>query len=317
MQFSEVYWQHAWQAWERCQDRIPPRVIVFVATAAVIYSLGHGLRTFSALPAVCTVSIQLSTLRRTENEDQFSCWVTIPAYSWTRSLNMACSEGWPSSGTKSASTKCSGQTLAKVIQHYSIININSTSTTLLYNQWQVATATVASKQRTASLLSYFKYTDRGACPNTPHSKELLLVGYLHPPSNGSFGPHESKRYLDRFIRFFCRAQGHDQHTDRSRYFARSNRLHSRAMHAMRPTCLSKKRKTGGKRRGKRNRMNLEEGKKGRGWKWYDEMERKDTSREGATTESRKKERRENDWKETEIEKRKWQRKRKWWPRASI
>ena len=105
---------------------------------------------------------------------------TVPAYSWTRSLNMACSEGWPSSGTKSASTKCSGQTLAKVIQHYSIININSTNTTLLYNQWQVATATVASKQRTASLLSYFKYTDRGACPNTPHSKELLLVGYLHP-----------------------------------------------------------------------------------------------------------------------------------------
>jgi len=34
------------------------------------------------------------------------------------------------------------------------------------------------------------------------------------------------------------------------------------------------------------------------------MERKDTYREGVTTESRKKERRENDWKETEIEKRK-------------
>ena len=212
---------------------------------------------------------------------------TVPAYSWTRSLNMACSEGWPSSGTKSASTKCSGQTLAKVIQHYSIININSTGTTLLYNQWQVATATVASKQRTASLLSYFKYTDRGACPNTPHSKELLLVGYLHPHLMVPLD-RTSPNGISIGLSVFCRAQGDDQHTDRSRYFARSNRLHSRAMHAMRPTCLSKKRKTGGKRRGKRNRMKLEEGKKGRGWKWYDEMERKDTYREGVTTESRKK-----------------------------
>ena len=28
-------------------------------------------------------------------------------------------------------------------------------------------------------------------------------GVSAPPSNGSFGPHESKRYLDRFILFFA------------------------------------------------------------------------------------------------------------------
>ena len=41
--------------------RITPRTVVFIATAAAIYSLGHGLRTFTAVPR----STQPSTLRGT------------------------------------------------------------------------------------------------------------------------------------------------------------------------------------------------------------------------------------------------------------
>jgi len=40
---------------------ITPRAVVFIAKAAAIYSIGHGLRTFTAVPR----STQLSTLRGT------------------------------------------------------------------------------------------------------------------------------------------------------------------------------------------------------------------------------------------------------------
>jgi len=43
---------------ERTEVRITPRAVVFIATADAIYSLGHGLRTFTAVPR----SIQPSTL---------------------------------------------------------------------------------------------------------------------------------------------------------------------------------------------------------------------------------------------------------------
>jgi len=46
---------------ERTQVRITPRTVVFIATAAVIYSLGHGLCAFTAVPR----STQPSTLRET------------------------------------------------------------------------------------------------------------------------------------------------------------------------------------------------------------------------------------------------------------
>ena len=35
---------------ERTQVRITPLAVVFIATAAAIYSLGHGLHTFTAVP---------------------------------------------------------------------------------------------------------------------------------------------------------------------------------------------------------------------------------------------------------------------------
>jgi len=35
---------------ERTHVRITPRAVVFIATAAVMYSLGHRLRTFTAVP---------------------------------------------------------------------------------------------------------------------------------------------------------------------------------------------------------------------------------------------------------------------------
>ena len=44
---------------DRTQVRITPRPVVFIATAAATYSLGHGLRIFAAVPR----STQPSTLR--------------------------------------------------------------------------------------------------------------------------------------------------------------------------------------------------------------------------------------------------------------
>ena len=46
---------------ERTEVRITPWAVVFIATAAAIYSLGHGLRTFTAVP----MSTRSSTLRGT------------------------------------------------------------------------------------------------------------------------------------------------------------------------------------------------------------------------------------------------------------
>jgi len=46
---------------ERIQVRITLQTVVFIATAAAIYSLGHGLRTSTAVPR----STQSSTLRGT------------------------------------------------------------------------------------------------------------------------------------------------------------------------------------------------------------------------------------------------------------
>ena len=45
-----------------------PLTVVFIATAAVIYSLGHRLRTFTAVPR----STQPSTLSGTVNEYQLT-----------------------------------------------------------------------------------------------------------------------------------------------------------------------------------------------------------------------------------------------------
>jgi len=49
-------------ACERTKFRITPRAVVFIATAAAIYSIGHGLRTVTVVPR----STQLSTLCRTK-----------------------------------------------------------------------------------------------------------------------------------------------------------------------------------------------------------------------------------------------------------
>jgi len=46
---------------ERTRVRITPRTVVFIATAAAMYSLGHGLCTFTAVSR----STQLSTLHAT------------------------------------------------------------------------------------------------------------------------------------------------------------------------------------------------------------------------------------------------------------
>ena len=41
-----------------------PRTVVFIATAAVIYSLGHGLRTFTAVPRSTQPSTLSGTVKR-------------------------------------------------------------------------------------------------------------------------------------------------------------------------------------------------------------------------------------------------------------
>jgi len=47
-QWSSGYRTPLWC--ERTEVRISPRAVVFIATAAAIYSLGHGLQTFTAVP---------------------------------------------------------------------------------------------------------------------------------------------------------------------------------------------------------------------------------------------------------------------------
>jgi len=48
---------------ERTKVRIKPRAVVFIMAVAAIYSLGHGLRTFAAVPRSTQLSILCVTLK--------------------------------------------------------------------------------------------------------------------------------------------------------------------------------------------------------------------------------------------------------------
>ena len=98
---------------------------LFITTATAIYSLGHGLCTFTAVPR----STQPSTLRGTVK------WVSafglsnnkmamvdvdssLPTYRRTHSPSrLAWSEGWRSPGAESAFIKWTGWTLAMALRH--------------------------------------------------------------------------------------------------------------------------------------------------------------------------------------------------------
>jgi len=100
-----------------------PRAVVFITTAAAIYSLGHGLQTFTAVPR----STQPFALRGTVNEYQLSGWVIIKWRWWMwmvaayrrihRPSRLAWSEGWQPSGAESAFIKWTGWTLAVAQSH--------------------------------------------------------------------------------------------------------------------------------------------------------------------------------------------------------
>ena len=126
-------WSSGWRVrlWcERTQVRISPRAVVFITTATAIYSLGHRLCTFTAVPR----STRPSTLREMlkwvsafglSNNKMAMVDVDNSNYRRTHSPSrLAWSEGWRPPGAESAFIIWTGWTLAMALRRDdSTINI--------------------------------------------------------------------------------------------------------------------------------------------------------------------------------------------------
>jgi len=114
-QQAEVVWR--WHDWLRCER---PRRVMFITTATVMYSLGHGLHTLPAVPRSTQPSTRHGTVKwvsafglSNNNKWWWWMWMVATIYRQTHSPSqLAWSEGWRPPGTQSAFIKWTRWTLA-------------------------------------------------------------------------------------------------------------------------------------------------------------------------------------------------------------